>query len=834
MGLLLIPLLIGILLSPCLDERFVWAVIPITIVLLILTVRPLVAPRGRGWCLWLLVALIGAADASRVPAIPPIPEDAAVRVVGKLLEAPEWRGLGAYLDVELQSIDTQPYRGRARLTEFLNEPDQRELFEKLELGSGDRLEIVVKLHRPVVYRDPGVFNYRRHLERQGIYWTGTIRNPRLITILDRGWHGRDRIKKWIQGKVEAPFEASPDDQAIKALVTGMVLGRKYGLTAEVERQFQAGGLYHLVVVSGFNLAVVAGAAFWIVRWIPWKRRTRLLIVLACALAYAAIVEGQAPVYRATLMVAFLVVGRLLDRGYSAANTIAGTAFIILLTDPEAIEDSSLQMTFAAVFAVVWIGMPANRWIFGWLREALNDFDDPSKDSELSVRASDWRVSRRIWCERYGLPTWIVTLPRKVLLVVAESLVISLSVEVIFVIFMVESFHRLSPISPLINVPAGIITAVVTPLALSLIFLPAPASALAGWIIAALLRLMLTILDLALRIPGATFRVPSPPIWVWVVYSISAGSLFLAIRKKSTVLCCGSIAAVLALHALIAFKDFSPRPPGSVTLTFLDVGQGDSALIEFPSGYRMLIDGGGVAAGRFLELRDESTFSIGESVVSPYLFSRGIRRLDSVVLTHAHHDHMDGLFSVMENFEIGEFWLGRNPMIPRYRDLIERIQEKQIPIRWVTAGQTIGSFTVLHPPATWIPRRNDQNNDSVVLLLNTGGGTALLTGDIERSIPVPEAVDVLKVPHHGSKGVHVRPKATIRVISVGANNPFGHPHASALPALRTDQLGAITIVFPRLESKAAMPRLQVFSSTLTQSWRSCNLTKLFQSHYSQRP
>ena len=149
MGLLLIPLLIGILLSPCLDERFVWAVIPITIVLLILTVRPLVAPRGRGWCLWLLVALIGAADASRVPAIPPIPEDAAVRVVGKLLEAPEWRGLGTYLDVELQSIDSQPYRGRARLTEFLNEPDQRELFEKLELGSGDRLEIVVKLHRPV-------------------------------------------------------------------------------------------------------------------------------------------------------------------------------------------------------------------------------------------------------------------------------------------------------------------------------------------------------------------------------------------------------------------------------------------------------------------------------------------------------------------------------------------------------------------------------------------------------------------------------------------------------------------------------------------------------------
>src|SRR5207247_4887782 len=207
---------------------------------------------------------------------------------------------------------------------------------------------------------------------------------------------------------------------VMCVVHGIVLGHKYGLTAKVARPFEARGFYYLLAVSGFNLAVVAGAAFWVVRWIPWKRRTRLLIVLSCALGYAAIVEGQAPVYRATLMVSFLVLGRLLDRGYSRANTIAGTAFIILLVDPNALEDSSFQMTFAAVFAVVWMGMPASEWAFGWLREALKDFGDPSKDSELSVRASDWRVSRRIWCERYGLLTWIVTLTWKAILVLAEA------------------------------------------------------------------------------------------------------------------------------------------------------------------------------------------------------------------------------------------------------------------------------------------------------------------------------------------------------------------------------------------------------------------------------
>src|SRR5262249_9645392 len=156
-------------------------------------------------------------------------------------------------------------------------------------------------------------------------------------------------------------------------------------------------------------------------------------------------------------------GRLLDRGYSRANTIAGTAFIILLADPNALKDSSFQMTFAAVFAVVGMGMPASGWGFGWLPEGLKEFGGPLKGSDPSVRASDWRVSRRIWCERYGLPTWLVTLPWKVILVLAESLVVSLSVDVIFVVFMVESFHRLSPLSPLINVPAGIIAALVTPL-----------------------------------------------------------------------------------------------------------------------------------------------------------------------------------------------------------------------------------------------------------------------------------------------------------------------------------------------------------------------------------
>jgi predicted membrane metal-binding protein len=220
-------------------------------------------------------------------------------VVGRLVKAPEWRGLGAYLDLELQTVDSRTYRGRARLTEFLDDPELRAMFDALQLGTGDRLEILVKLNRPAVYRDPGVFDTRRYLERQQTYWTGTIRSPRLILVLDRGWHGPDRIKNWISRRLETAFAGDPD---VTGLILGMVLGRKYGLSATIERQFQAGGLYHLVVVSGFNLAVIAGLAFAVVRHLHAKN-AHDCHGFDSSIGYAAVVEGQAR--GSTILMVFL-------------------------------------------------------------------------------------------------------------------------------------------------------------------------------------------------------------------------------------------------------------------------------------------------------------------------------------------------------------------------------------------------------------------------------------------------------------------------------------------------------------------------------------------------
>jgi competence protein ComEC len=813
MAPLLLPLIgfaAGILFSACLDNHSLW--IALGLVAPIVCAKPRLAPFA--------VFLLGAALKGLEPPVPPDPGAVAVRLIGTLERRPEWRGPGIYLNVQVDAIDGRSAYGRARLTEFLEEPELIELFNQLDLGSGDRVEIVVKLIRPGVYRNPGVFDYRQYLERQRIYWTGTIRNPRLITVLDRGWHWPDRVHRWFEQRLEKRFA---DDKDVAGLMAGLALGRKSDVTSQVEQTFKAAGVYHLVVVSGFHFAVVMAATAWISRRVSRRRSWRFVVTLAAGLAYAFLVEGQTPALRALVMSVFVIGGRWLDRGHSSINAMAGSAFAILLWDPSELEDPSFQMTFAAAAAVIVFGAPAARWALERLRASLDGFDDVTRDGLLPIAVADWRVARRLWLEKRRLPQWVVTAPWRVVLHASEALIIAAAVESVFAYFMVESFHRLSPVSPLLNVPAGLVAAIATCGGLATIVLPDPLAFPIAWFVTLLLKTLTWMLEAAISLPGATVRAPSVPIWVWLAYAAVLIMVVAAVRHHRRWLSLAGGTVLGGLLSIMVWADFSPPPPASLTITALDVGQGDSILVEFPDGRRILVDGGGVSAGRFLGLREERGFSIGEDVVSAYLFSRGIRRLDTVVLTHAHNDHLDGLFDITENFKIGELWLGRNAMVPRYRDLLFHLSRRTIPIRWVAAGDRVGDdIAVLHPPPQWKVRKTAQNNDSVVLLIRSGSQSALLTGDLEIALPsAPEHVTLLKVPHHGSGGVRLRVKADLRLISVGANNPFGHPAASALPAVRTDQLGAVTVALP---GSAEHPERLELSSALTSPCPSCKLLR----------
>jgi len=244
-----------------------------------------------------------------------------------------------------------------------------------------------------------------------------------------------------------------------------------------------------------------------------------------------------------------------------------------------------------------------------------------------------------------------------------------------------------------------------------------------------------------------------------------------------------------------------------------VGQGDSIFIAMPGGKLMLLDGGGIASfGKHVR----TNLNIGEDVVSPYLWSRSIRSLDVVALSHAHDDHIGGLPAVLENFHVKQLWTGATPNSPAWTALRRKAEDLGVKIIPLTKGRQFdyggARFEVLAPAADYVPASAPRNNDSLVLRLTYGQRSAILSGDVERQVEselvaenLVRHTDVLKVAHHGSKTSTTEPfleavHPAFAVISAGFENLYGHPNADVLDRLqaakievfRTDQMGAITI------------------------------------------
>jgi competence protein ComEC len=235
------------------------------------------------------------------------------------------------------------------------------------------------------------------------------------------------------------------------------------------------------------------------------------------------------------------------------------------------------------------------------------------------------------------------------------------------------------------------------------------------------------------------------------------------------------------------------------VTVLDVGQGDSIFVAFPDGRTLLVDGGGLA-GSFTMGGYRSGFDVGERVVSPYLWSLGLKRLNAVELTHAHHDHMGGLPAVIENFHVGQLWVGHDVRSREYEALLADARSLGVPILHKRSGESF-RWGRVQGQFLWPPNDRERwkasNNDSVVLSLHYGKAGFLLTGDIEKQVEEQLVQNgdalgstFLKVPHHGSKtsssqdflqAVHPR----YAVISVGADNSFGLPSPEVIRRYQQD-------------------------------------------------
>jgi competence protein ComEC len=277
----------------------------------------------------------------------------------------------------------------------------------------------------------------------------------------------------------------------------------------------------------------------------------------------------------------------------------------------------------------------------------------------------------------------------------------------------------------------------------------------------------------------------------------------------------AILSVFSLFALVFVHPFPPlTKPGALELTAIDVGQGDGLLVAFPDGKLMMVDGGGFP--NLFGRKVKPKLDIGEDVISPYLWSRSVRKLDVVVCTHAHEDHAGGLGAIIDNFHPAQLWTGANGESPVWLDLRSKAIARHVRIDSMRAGRSFDfggtHIDILAPLADYEAGDVGKNNDSLVMRISYGKHSFLLTGDMEKPIESElwaegklQHCDVLKVPHHGSKTSSselfldaVRPEFAI--ISDGFENSFHHPNPEVLERyrerhaaiLRTDQMGLITI------------------------------------------
>jgi competence protein ComEC len=308
-----------------------------------------------------------------------------------------------------------------------------------------------------------------------------------------------------------------------------------------------------------------------------------------------------------------------------------------------------------------------------------------------------------------------------------------------------------------------------------------------------------------------WRIPTPPLWLGIAFCAALVASGVA-RGRWWRAAAG--VALAALLALLVASPFKPQThPGELEMTAIDVGQGDSLLVVFPDGKRMLVDGGGIPA---FGHRARTQLDIGEDVVAPYLWERGIRNIDVVALSHAHEDHIGGLAALVADFHPKEVWTGATPESDawsRLRQEAARRGMKIVPMRepgrFAFGGAEI---QVLAPLDDYVPVDTPKNNDSLVLRLRYGRHSFLLSGDVERPVERGmlergelQPTEVLKVPHHGSHtsstGEFLDAVApAFAVISAGYENTYGHPHRDVIERLaerhaaifRTDQDGLVTI------------------------------------------
>lgn len=783
-----------------------------------------------------------------------------VEIEGVLENAPELAAGGFFLNVKVHNVfykeESFHVSGNVRLFAPVSSERMAEDYERLDLKYGSRLSVACRLSREDEYLNPGVFLRTEILELKDIDVSGSIKSPLLVD--KPGDEAGFAPLAWIyefRNDLISDFLRLFSSKTSGVLVASL-LGNKNFLDKQTAEIFREGGTFHVLVISGLHITFIGAVLLFITGFFRRKRLWKFFLTVGFLWCYALAVGAEVPVVRAALMFTILLVPQIIHRDSTSLNALGACAIVLLVWRPDDLFNPSFHLTFVSVAAIVAVAFPLIeklRKIGSWSPSTEEPFPPETPPfltrfcETLYWREAAWEIesARQIWSAGlFKAPYFKMkhkTLARKFFQYVFEGILVTVVVQFWLLPLLVIYFHRVSFGSIILNLWVGFFIAIESFAAIGAIFFSKISLALAiplARLTDALNSFLLFLPKVLIAGDMASFRLPvytgafraiyvlyylpllvsAVLIYKWKPFAGGSlasrayvpGILEFAIRKPELLLRSAFLLFVLFL-AVIIFHPFSaPRADGRLHVDFLDVGQGDSALITFPNGETMLVDGGGRL--NFAKMRAEyegfeepfepDAPGIGERVVSEFLWEKGYSEIDYILATHADADHIQGLADVSRNFQIGTAFFGS--ITGDDDDLAELhgiLQNHRVKIARLSQGDrlTIGGveLEVLNPPQESAAAfMVSENNNSIVLRLKFGARKVLLTGDIEKETEARLLqkrgllqADVVKVAHHGSRTSSIEEfvdatRAEFAIIPVGRNSRFGHPHKEVLERWKT--------------------------------------------------
>jgi competence protein ComEC len=722
-------------------------------------------------------------------------------LIGEVVSFPQVFAEKTRLLLSVETCDGSRVSGIVRLTLY-NRSSKQHLRNGLELDYGDRIEVTGTIRPPGHYRNPGAFDYVSYLKRKGIWVTASV-SVQHTRVIEKGQGHALLTRMMAQKKAFHSYLHASLPAAEASLIRALTTGDRSGITDDMRERFARAGAAHLLAVSGLHMGFAAlfcyRVFFMIFRFLlplcllqksyRWFIPDRLasMVTLAWIPFYTLLVGGTTSSIRAAIMILVYLMAKIMERERKLFHTLTVAALVILVWRPASLFEVDFQLSFAAVTALVLM---------------LHHYK-PAKETALPLSLDDQARKRR-----GGL--------KNILHQVAQLFVFTVVATAATLPVTAITFHRVTMaglLTNLIFVPLTGLWIVPFGLAALVVFIIHPAYAL--WpakISAAGVTLLEKGVTLFSAMHGSAIWVFPPPgymvllYYLLLIFLLIYGGFGRARRITGIFILCVLFLAVNQWSGAL-------KSDGMLHIRFLDVGQGASTLLILPDGKTMLIDGGGSY---------DPSYNLGRKVILPTLLVLGIRRIDVMVLSHPHPDHLNGLVGILEELPVGEVWdAWQDYPSENYKRFRKEIAERNIPRRYLQRmGERIRisdvDVEILHHGTGYTHSSSRAvNNESLVLKVCYGDVSLLITGDLEEEgekVLIGHGAEklqstIMQVPHHGSRSSStpilvdsVRPE--IAVIQVGAHNPFRLPSAEVIGRYRyispekrlyrTDRDGALWI------------------------------------------